>query len=403
MKIKNIRILAFLAIVFVAAGNFSCTQRTELKALIVTGQNNHNWQISSRYLGDILQKSGLFVTEMKISPEQGKDMSDFIIDFSPYDLVVLDYNGDSWPEETNNNFVEYVKNGGGVVVYHAADNAFPDWQEFNEIIGLGGWGKRDEASGPYVYIKDGEVVRDDSPGGGGTHGAQREFLVHAFQPDHPVMKGLPGKWMHAKDELYANLRGPAQNMEILAWAHSEKTGKDEPVLMTINYGSGRIFHTVLGHAGNERFFPAMECAGFITTLQRGAEWAATGKVSQKVPATFPTETKSIQWEFFEDIYTDITPVVERMREYEFGKSNDCINILKKLVTENINNQEKMEEYHNIIKELLTSEESTDECKMILCKDFSWMANNSYREIYQGLEQDANLADYARYALDRMGE
>jgi len=92
-----------------------------------------------------------------------------------------------------------------------------------------------------------------------------------------------------------------------------------------------------------------------------------------------------------------------MREYEFGKSNDCINILKKLVTENINNQEKMEEYHNIIKELLTSEESTDECKMILCKDFSWMANNSYREIYQGLEQDANLADYARYALDRMGE
>ncbi|MDR2916847.1 MAG: ThuA domain-containing protein, partial [Tannerella sp.] len=27
------------------------------------------------------------------------------------------------------------------------------------------------------------------------------------------------------------------------------------------------------------------------TLLRGAEWAATGKVSQKVPADFPTESQ----------------------------------------------------------------------------------------------------------------
>ena len=53
--------------------------------------------------------------------------------------------------------------------------------------------------------------------------------------------------------------------------------------MTLSFGKGRIFHTTLGHDVN-----GMSCVGFVTTLQRGAEWAATGKVTQKVPASFPT-------------------------------------------------------------------------------------------------------------------
>lgn len=86
-------------------------------------------------------------------------MSGFVLDFSPYQLVVLDYNGDSWPEETNRRFLEYVQNGGGVVIYHAADNAFSKWPEFNKICALGGWEGRNENSGPYVYWKDGNWSR----------------------------------------------------------------------------------------------------------------------------------------------------------------------------------------------------------------------------------------------------
>jgi uncharacterized protein len=398
-KIKIGTILAIVAIVLVS---FSCSRRTNMKALIVTGQNNHNWQKSSRYLKDILEKSEIFIPETTISPESGEDMSEFIIDFNPYDVVVLDYNGDEWPEETKNNFVQYVKNGGGVVVYHAADNAFADWPEYNEIIGLGGWEGRDEKSGPYVYIEEGEVVRDNSPGSGGTHGAQWEFVVEAFKPEHPIIKGLPKKWKHAKDELYANLRGPAKNMEILAFAPSQKTNRNEPVLMTITYGKGRIFHTVLGHAGNTVFFPAMECAGFVTTTQRGAEWAATGKVKQEIPANFPTENQTLLWPFFEDIHSDITPIINRMQEYAIGKSYEGFNILQKLIKENLDNQEKMDEYHHIIKQLLESGETTSACKKILCKEFSWVANDPYRKIYEELKQDPELADEAQYALDRMG-
>jgi hypothetical protein len=103
------------------------------------------------------------------------------------------------------------------------------------------------------------------------------------------MKGLPAAWMHFPDELYGTLRGPGKNMTVLATAHSDAKNKgtdhDEPMLMVLSYGEGRIFHTVMGHD-----VAALSCVGFMTTFQRGTEWAATGKVTQRVPATFPTAT-----------------------------------------------------------------------------------------------------------------
>ena len=390
-----------------ALGQMSCTKKPELKALIVTGQNNHNWQRSNVFLRQILEKSQIFTVETSTSPAAGRDMSEFIIDFSPYDVVVLDYTGDNWPEETRNNFLEYVSGGGGVVVYHAASNAFPDWPEFNEIIGLGGWGGRNEDSGPYVYVEDGQVVRDDSPGRGGSHGRQHEFMVEAFMPTHPILKGLPEKWMQTQDELYDRLRGPAKNLEVLAYAFSDEdtggSGRNEPVLMTITYGDGRIFHTALGHAGNSDIFAvAMESAGFIVTLQRGAEWAATGKVTQKPPVNFPTESESLRWEFLEDV-TNLKPIVERMQEYEIGKSNDGFLILAKLISDNSHDELKMKEYQSVILDLLRSRKTTVESKKILLKNFSWLANDSFRDVFVSLGENPELADDARYALGVIGE
>ena len=274
---------------------YTVSARKPIKTLLITGQNNHNWQVSHVVLKQILENSGRFDVDFVISPEQGKDMSGFVLDFSPYQLVVLDYNGDSWPEETNRRFLEYVQNGGGVVIYHAADNAFSKWPEFNRICALGGWEGRNENSGPYVYWKDGKLVKDSSAGPGGSHGRQHEYVLNGRDKVHPVVKGLPLKWRHAKDELYDRMRGPGNIRDILYTAYSDKetngSGREEPLVFTVDYGNARIFHTMLGHAGaTTEDNIAIQCTGFQVLLLRGAEWAATGKVTQKVPKDFPTET-----------------------------------------------------------------------------------------------------------------
>ena len=218
-------------------------------------------------------------------------MDSFKPDFAKYDVIVANYTGADWPKETQDALVKYMENGGGLVIFHAADNAFPNWPEWNEMIAIGGWGGRNEKSGPMVRYRDGKVVLDNSPGVGGSHGPQHEFLVTAREPFHPIMAGLPEKWMHAKDELYSTLRGPAKNMTILATAYADPaqkgTGENEPVLFTVRYGKGRVFHTVLGHDPEQ-----MRSVGFIVTLQRGTEWAATGRVTQvEVPEDMSTADK----------------------------------------------------------------------------------------------------------------
>ena len=285
----------------------------ELKALIVDGQNNHGvWPKTSVMMAHYLRETGLFsvffartqftwqgesllkqfalpgVTTTP-APRPKADPS-FRPKFSDYDVVISNFGNATapWPKATQRDFENYMRSGGGLVVVHAADNAFGDWKAYNEMIGLGGWGGRNQAHGPYIYLSaEGKRVRDNSAGNGGHHGSQHAFSLLVRDGDHPITRGMPREWMHARDELYDKLRGPGANLQILATAFADPktggSGRHEPMLMTIKFGKGRVFHTPLGHADYSQ-----ECVGFIVCLQRGAEWAATGKVTQAMPADFPT-------------------------------------------------------------------------------------------------------------------
>jgi type 1 glutamine amidotransferase len=264
----------------------------KLKALIVDGQNNHAvWPQTTQMMKTYLEQTGLFTVDIATTAKQGTDEK-FKPDFQKYQVVVSNYNGAPWPKATQDAFVRYVRDGGGFVVVHAANNAFGDWKEYNQMIGLGGWGGRNEKSGPYLFLTDrGEVVRDNSNGNGGHHGPQHPFSIIVRDEQHPITKGMPREWLHQNDELYDLLRGPAENLHVLATAFADKSkggsGRHEPMIFTIEFGKGRVFHTPMGHGVDSQ-----ECVGFIVTLQRGAEWAATGKVSQAIPSDFPSANKA---------------------------------------------------------------------------------------------------------------
>jgi uncharacterized protein len=115
-------------------------------------------------------------------------------------------------------------------------------------------------------------------------------VIDVHEPEHPVMQGMPLHWLHTNDELYHGQRGPGADMHILASALSSKdkggTGEREPMIWWIPYGKGRVFTTVMGHVGGKDT-RAIRCVGFITVMNRGCEWAATGKVTLPIPDNFP--------------------------------------------------------------------------------------------------------------------
>lgn len=299
-------------------------QAKKYKALIIDGQNNHVvWPKSTIMMKQYLEETGLFKVDIARSKytwkaereadfipmagvkgtENLKDPKadpNFAPKFEKYDVVISNFGWKAapWSDETQKSFEEYMENGGGFVVVHAADNSFPEWEAYNKMIGIGGWGGRNEKDGPYVYYNDeGELIRDMSPGGGGAHGPQLEIPITVRVPDHPITKGMPTVWLSGKDELYSKLRGPAENMTVLATGIDEETGKaatdrHEPALMVIDYGKGRVFHTILGHDDY-----SCENVGFIVSLTRGTEWAASGKVTIPIPEDFPTAANSTNRKF----------------------------------------------------------------------------------------------------------
>ena len=302
IKIACVCLALFLLPVPVASDQSSTAARISLfkpgaiRALILTGQNNHDWRATTPVLCRLLQNTGRF--DVRVNEEPAGMTAETL---APYDVVILNYNGPRLGQVAEKALENFVRSGKGLVGVHGANWAFgglvvlgenhrptdilePPWTEYQLMIG-GVWSDQPPASG---------------------HAPRHKFLVKIVDANNPITAGLNSQF-EADDELYHNLH-MAPDVHILAtayddprnrpeptaakgsdssiqgtasspapgkWPHLDMnpTGKDEPVLWTVRYGKGRTFYTVLGHD-----VKAMEMPGFATTFVSGVEWAATGTV-----------------------------------------------------------------------------------------------------------------------------
>ena len=267
--------------------------------LIVDGINNHDWEAGTRAVTEILTKTDRFTIDVSTTPPQGapkEAWNTWRPQFSKYDAVLINFNGGHkddgirWPEEVEHSLERYVRSGGGLIILHAANNAFLHWTAYNEMIGLG-W--RDKTFGPGLAIDDnGKVVT--IPRGSGLnpgHGPRHDFQICLANREHPITRSLPPCWMHPSEQLTHGQHGPAVGLTILTYAHSEVSKQNEPMDWVRRYGKGRVYTTMQGHTWKNEANPNLECVAFQTLLARGAEWAASGRVTIPVPANFPASDK----------------------------------------------------------------------------------------------------------------
>jgi type 1 glutamine amidotransferase len=246
----------------------------KLAALIITGQNGHDWKATTPVLRKMLEDTGRF--EVRVTEEfrgAGRET------LAPYDVVILNYYDRRrpelrWGEKTEAAFLDHIRSGKGAVIYHFSVAAFEGWTEFEKLSG-GNW----------------------RPPAFGHHSARHDFTVDIKDSGHPITKGLKASIPQSSDELYANLQWqPEGSFHVLATAWDDHAlyaasrtdakapqpipgpGLHQPIAWTVNYGSGRVFTTVLGHD-----VAAMQAAAFTALYSRGAEWAATGAVTTPPP------------------------------------------------------------------------------------------------------------------------
>ncbi|HEX9793482.1 MAG TPA: family 16 glycoside hydrolase [Planctomycetota bacterium] len=229
-----------------------------IPVLIVSGANNHDWEWTSPSLKRILEEDRRFRAEITVEPAKVLADRAYLDRFA---VVVLDYNGPRWGEAAERVFLEAVRDGLGVTVIHAANNAFPGWKEYEEMVAL--------------------CWRD-----GTGHGRFHPFDVKVLHRAHPITRGLADMTAHP-DELYHRLVPMhGAGYELLGTAYSAPgtggTGQDEPMILTRYVGRGRIFHTPLGHVwkGAEAARASHRDPQFRNLVRRGTEWAATGDVRE---------------------------------------------------------------------------------------------------------------------------
>jgi len=288
MRFRNL----FICIALLFSTGVHGGDQAKIRVLIIDGYSNHDWRYTTEVIYSILSSTDLFDIDIATAPERDEPgFDEWNPPFKNYDVVIQNTNSigneNYWPFTAQRNFEKYMKEGGGMYVYHSANNAFPDWEEYNRMIGLG-WRRADQ--GVAIEIIDGVIKRIPSGEGKGTsHGPRLDIVVEKFT-ENPINAGYPDKWLSPDTKLYTYARGPAENMQVLSFSRDATTGINWPVEWVITYGDGRIYNSTFGHIWHDVRMPkSVQCVGFQTTFIRALQWLAHREVRHQVPDNFPSK------------------------------------------------------------------------------------------------------------------
>ena len=212
-----------------------------VQVLLVTGVDHpaHDWKKTTPVICELLEKDKQFAVRVIEDPNLMASATVFDVD-----VVLLHFRNEqplAQEQLVRANLSKFVEQGGGLVVLHFACGAFGDWPEFRNLAGK---------------VWDGT----------NTHDPRGVFTVELTDVEHPITRGTND--FQTDDELYIGLVGE-RPVQLLATARSKVTGRDHPLAFTFQYGSGRVFHTALGH--DERAIRTPETAELI---RRGCLWVA---------------------------------------------------------------------------------------------------------------------------------
>lgn len=274
----------------------------KIRVLIVDGFSNHDWRQTTTLIRGILDQTELFDVSVSTTPQETNAAAwdAWRPKFFDYDVVIQTCNdinhGPKWPEPVKKDFENFVRSGGGVYIFHSAENAFVGWKEYERMVGLC-WRKADYGTAISVN-EDGTLKRIPPGEGSGTGHGQRGDVLVTRLGDDPIHVGMPRAWLSPDMEVYYYARGPAENVNVLAYARDSKPGQGMlwPVEWTTTYGKGRVYVSTYGHVWKGDVQPAgMRCAAVQTIIPRAVQWLAKRPVTVSVPPDFPgTNTVSVR-------------------------------------------------------------------------------------------------------------
>jgi len=248
---RRVLLTVFLAVLLVLPGLVCHSEEVKkpIRALIITGcdVSAHPWRKTTPAIRSILEETRKF--EVFVCEDPAILESKQALD--KYSLIVLNYFNYRVPtisDSAKDNLAAYVRGGKGFVNLHLASASFSEWGEFHKMVGR--W---------WVMGKSG-------------HGPRGKFTSNIVDKEHPITKGMSD--FETDDELYAKLLGEGP-IHVLVSAYSDWSKRVEPLAFTLSYGRGRVYHHCFGHDVKAVVNPPV-----AKLLARGAEWAATGKVTE---------------------------------------------------------------------------------------------------------------------------